>query len=165
MRIDKFTTKFQQALADAQSLAIGNDQQFIEPKHLLSAVIMTAPGTLLMAKMLVPETEVPKTAGKVVMPKEEEHTNLLGAHVTPYAPMTEVYERGIRSAMVSHGADPVTAARQSLGAIWGMVQRRLEAHFGRSVAPTTERKRTNGTRPANGGSVNLERREMEHDLR
>jgi len=51
----------------------------IEPKHLLSAVIMTAPGTLLMAKMLVPETEVPKTAGQVVMPKEEEHTNLLGA--------------------------------------------------------------------------------------
>jgi len=51
----------------------------IEPKHLLSAVIMTAPGTLLMATMLVPETEVPKTAGKVVMPKEEEHTNLLGA--------------------------------------------------------------------------------------
>ena len=51
----------------------------IEPKHLLSAVIMTAPGTLLMAKMLVPETESPKTAGKVVMPKEEEHSNLLGA--------------------------------------------------------------------------------------
>ena len=35
----------------------------IEPKHLLSAVIMTAPGTLLMAKMLVPETAVPKTMG------------------------------------------------------------------------------------------------------
>ena len=51
----------------------------IEPKHLLSAVIMTAPGTLLMAKMLVPETETPKTAGQVVMPKEEEHSNLLGA--------------------------------------------------------------------------------------
>src|SRR5215467_14740762 len=51
----------------------------IEPKHLLSAVIMTAPGTLLMAKMLVPETGAPLTAGKVVMPKEEEKTNLLGA--------------------------------------------------------------------------------------
>jgi concentrative nucleoside transporter, CNT family len=55
----------------------------IEPKHLLSAVIMTAPGTLLMAKMLVPETEQPKTAGRVVMSKEEEKTekeeNLLGA--------------------------------------------------------------------------------------
>src|SRR5208337_3603738 len=49
----------------------------IEPKHLLSAVIMTAPGTLLMAKMLVPETEEPKTAGRVVMPEKEE--NLLGA--------------------------------------------------------------------------------------
>jgi CNT family concentrative nucleoside transporter len=55
----------------------------IEPKHLLSAVIMTAPGTLLMAKMLVPETEQPRTAGRVVMPEDEEKTekgeNLLGA--------------------------------------------------------------------------------------
>jgi len=39
MRLDKFTTKFQQALADAQSLAIGNDQQFIEPQHLLLALL------------------------------------------------------------------------------------------------------------------------------
>ncbi|MDD2665087.1 MAG: ATP-dependent chaperone ClpB [Dechloromonas sp.] len=39
MRLDKFTTKFQQALADAQSLAIGNDQQFIEAQHLLLALI------------------------------------------------------------------------------------------------------------------------------
>src|SRR5271154_5312153 len=55
----------------------------IEPKHLLGAVIMTAPGTLLMAKMLVPETEQPKTAGRVVMPENEEQAekeeNLLGA--------------------------------------------------------------------------------------
>jgi CNT family concentrative nucleoside transporter len=55
----------------------------IEPKHLLSAVIMTAPGTILMSKMLVPETEVPKTAGRVVMSEDEENAekneNLLGA--------------------------------------------------------------------------------------
>ena len=55
----------------------------IEPKHLLSAVIMTAPGTILMAKMLVPETEQPKTAGRVVMSEAEVETerqeNLLGA--------------------------------------------------------------------------------------
>jgi len=55
----------------------------IEPKHLLSAVIMTAPGTILMSKMLVPETEVPKTAGRVVMSEEEKDAekkeNLLGA--------------------------------------------------------------------------------------
>ena len=54
-----------------------------EPRHVLSAVIMTAPGTILVSKMLVPETETPKTAGKVVMSAEEEeqekNENLLGA--------------------------------------------------------------------------------------
>jgi len=54
-----------------------------EPRHVLSAVIMTAPGTILVSKMLVPETEQPKTAGKVVMNIDEEeaekHENLLGA--------------------------------------------------------------------------------------
>jgi ATP-dependent Clp protease ATP-binding subunit ClpB len=39
MRLDKLTTIFQQALADAQSLAVGNDQQFIEPVHLLLALL------------------------------------------------------------------------------------------------------------------------------
>jgi ATP-dependent Clp protease ATP-binding subunit ClpB len=39
MRLDKLTTKFQQALADAQSLAVGNDNSYIEPVHLLSALI------------------------------------------------------------------------------------------------------------------------------
>ncbi len=39
MRLDKFTTKFQQALGDAQSLALGGDQQFIEPQHLLLALL------------------------------------------------------------------------------------------------------------------------------
>src|ERR1700746_3567703 len=39
MRLDKLTTKFQQALADAQSLALGNDNGFIEPQHLLSALL------------------------------------------------------------------------------------------------------------------------------
>ncbi len=39
MRIDKLTTKFQQALADAQSLALANDCGFIEPQHLLLALV------------------------------------------------------------------------------------------------------------------------------
>jgi CNT family concentrative nucleoside transporter len=47
----------------------------INAKDLLSAVIMTAPGTILVAKMLVPETEVPATAGTVTMPPSEEHKN------------------------------------------------------------------------------------------
>jgi concentrative nucleoside transporter, CNT family len=50
-----------------------------DAKHLLTAVIMTAPGTLLMAKMLVPETEQPLTAGRVEMPATEKESNILGA--------------------------------------------------------------------------------------
>jgi CNT family concentrative nucleoside transporter len=50
-----------------------------DPKNLLTAVIMTAPGTLLMAKMLVPETEQSLTAGRVEMPPMEKESNLLGA--------------------------------------------------------------------------------------
>src|SRR5271170_3512001 len=50
-------------------------------KDLLAAVIMTAPGTILVAKMLVPETQVPETEGTVHMTASEEHKeeNLLGA--------------------------------------------------------------------------------------
>lgn len=39
MRIDKLTTKFQQALADAQSMAFANDNAYIEPQHLLLALL------------------------------------------------------------------------------------------------------------------------------
>lgn len=39
MRMDKFTSKFQVALADAQSLAVGRDHQFIEPLHLMTALL------------------------------------------------------------------------------------------------------------------------------
>ena len=55
--------------------------QGVEARHLLSAVIMTSPGTILMAKMLVPETGVPATEGRVVIPRDEMHKeeNLIGA--------------------------------------------------------------------------------------
>ncbi len=39
MRLDKLTTKFQQALSDAQSLAVGNDNQMIDPLHVLQALL------------------------------------------------------------------------------------------------------------------------------
>ncbi|HKF23263.1 MAG TPA: nucleoside transporter C-terminal domain-containing protein [Candidatus Angelobacter sp.] len=53
----------------------------IEAKHLLAAVIMTAPGTILMAKILVPETEQPKTAGTVQIAEDAMHkdSNILAA--------------------------------------------------------------------------------------
>ncbi|MEG1735293.1 MAG: Clp protease N-terminal domain-containing protein, partial [Comamonas sp.] len=44
MRIDKLTTKFQEALADAQSLALGADQSTIDPLHLLVAMLRQPDG-------------------------------------------------------------------------------------------------------------------------
>ena len=51
----------------------------IEAKHLLAAVIMTAPGTILISKMLVPETEHPITSGHVEITPSEKDANALGA--------------------------------------------------------------------------------------
>lgn len=46
MRLDRLTNKFQLALADAQSLALGRDNQFIEPIHLMSAMLNQDGGTV-----------------------------------------------------------------------------------------------------------------------
>src|SRR5579872_1621995 len=46
MRMDKLTSKFQAALADAQSLAVGRDHQFIEPAHLMLALVDQQGGTV-----------------------------------------------------------------------------------------------------------------------
>ncbi len=46
MRMDRLTTKFQEALADAQSLAVGRDHQFIEPVHALAALLNQEGGTV-----------------------------------------------------------------------------------------------------------------------
>ena len=46
MNIEKFTTKFQQALSEAQSLALGKDNQFIEPVHLLAALLNQQDGSI-----------------------------------------------------------------------------------------------------------------------
>jgi ATP-dependent Clp protease ATP-binding subunit ClpB len=46
MRMDKLTSKFQMALSDAQSLALGRDHQFIEPAHLMMALLDQQGGTV-----------------------------------------------------------------------------------------------------------------------
>jgi concentrative nucleoside transporter, CNT family len=51
----------------------------IEAQHLLTAVIMTAPGTLMMAKIFVPETEVPETMGTVKLEIERTDVNVIDA--------------------------------------------------------------------------------------
>jgi concentrative nucleoside transporter, CNT family len=50
-----------------------------EARHLLTAVVMTAPGTILISKMLVPETEQSKTAGEVKLVLEHKDANALDA--------------------------------------------------------------------------------------
>jgi concentrative nucleoside transporter, CNT family len=51
----------------------------IEAKHLLAAVLMTAPGTILLAKMFIPETGTPETAGAVRVETERTDSNVIGA--------------------------------------------------------------------------------------
>ena len=46
MRMDRLTSKFQMALADAQSLAVGRDHQFIEPAHMMAALLDQEGGTV-----------------------------------------------------------------------------------------------------------------------
>jgi len=51
----------------------------VEAQHLLTAVIMTAPGTLMMAKMFVPETRIPETMGTVRLEVERTDVNVIDA--------------------------------------------------------------------------------------
>lgn len=46
MRLDKFTTKFQSAISDAQSLALGRDHQYIEPEHIATALLNQQGGSV-----------------------------------------------------------------------------------------------------------------------
>jgi ATP-dependent Clp protease ATP-binding subunit ClpB len=46
MRLDRFTSKFQLAISDAQSLALGRDHQYIEPVHLMTAMLNQQGGSV-----------------------------------------------------------------------------------------------------------------------
>ena len=75
MRFDKLTTKFQQALADAQSLALGHDNGYIEPQHLLAALLAQEDGgtTSLLARagVQVPKLQAALKASIDRLPKVE----------------------------------------------------------------------------------------------
>jgi ATP-dependent Clp protease ATP-binding subunit ClpB len=77
MRMDKLTTKFQQALADAQSIANGRDQQFIEPQHVLLAMLNQDDGAtaslLGRAGAQVPRLKQDLTRAIEHLPKVEGH--------------------------------------------------------------------------------------------
>jgi ATP-dependent Clp protease ATP-binding subunit ClpB len=75
MRFDKFTTKLQEALAEAQSLALGRDQQYIEPEHLLLALLGQQDGGVagLVAKAGGNASLLKKNASQLIekLPKVE----------------------------------------------------------------------------------------------
>jgi ATP-dependent Clp protease ATP-binding subunit ClpB len=75
MRFDKLTTKFQQALADAQSQALANDNGFIEPQHLLSALLSQEDGgtesLLARAGVAVPRVKTALAQAIARLPKVE----------------------------------------------------------------------------------------------
>ncbi|HEY3179861.1 MAG TPA: ATP-dependent chaperone ClpB [Casimicrobiaceae bacterium] len=75
MRFDKLTTKFQQALADAQSLALGHDAGFIEPQHLLAALLAQEDGgtasILARAGVAVPRLQTALKQAIERLPKVE----------------------------------------------------------------------------------------------
>jgi ATP-dependent Clp protease ATP-binding subunit ClpB len=68
MRMDKFTTLFQTALADAQSLAVGRDQQFIEPAHLMRAMLNQQQGSVkpLLSKAGVRVEQLQKQLDEII---------------------------------------------------------------------------------------------------
>ncbi len=75
MRMDKLTSRFQQALADAQSLAVGRDHQFLEPAHVMLALIDSQGGTVrpLLAKAGADVNKLRSELGALLdrMPKVE----------------------------------------------------------------------------------------------
>jgi ATP-dependent Clp protease ATP-binding subunit ClpB len=77
MRFDKLTTKFQQALADAQSIAVGQDQQFIEPLHLLVALLQQEDGAAisLLSRAAVNVARLREAAKQAIsrLPRVEGH--------------------------------------------------------------------------------------------
>ncbi|MDX9767094.1 MAG: ATP-dependent chaperone ClpB [Ectothiorhodospiraceae bacterium] len=68
MRMDKLTSKFQIALADAQSLAVGRDHQFIEPAHLMTALLDQDGGTVrpLLARAGINVNQLRTTLGQAL---------------------------------------------------------------------------------------------------
>jgi ATP-dependent Clp protease ATP-binding subunit ClpB len=89
MRIDKLTTTFQQALADAQSLAVAKDNPYIEPVHVLAAMLAQADGPKallaragvnvgkLQAALDAEITKLPQVQGGEVVQPGRELTSLL----------------------------------------------------------------------------------------
>ena len=107
----------------------------IEPRHLLTAVIMTAPGTIVMAKMLIPETEEPQTAGRLRLAIEKRDVNVIDAAARG---ATEGLYLALNvAAMLIAFLALIALVNAALGLIplWGGQQLSLQWIFGNLAAP------------------------------
>ncbi len=68
MRLDRFTSKFQAAISDAQSLALGRDHQYIEPAHLMVALLNQEGSTVrpLLTLLNVDSTQLRSRLGEIL---------------------------------------------------------------------------------------------------
>ena len=77
MRIDRLTSKLQMALSDAQSIAVGRDHNFIEPVHVLSALVEDSSGSikplLAQAGVNVGQLKDEITAQLIRLPQVQNH--------------------------------------------------------------------------------------------
>jgi concentrative nucleoside transporter, CNT family len=101
----------------------------IEAQHLLTAVIMTAPGTLMMAKIFVPETQMPETMGTVRLDVERTDVNVIDA-------AGRGTSEGLQLAL-NVGAMLISflALIALLNAVLGLVHLSLEQIFGWGFSP------------------------------
>jgi CNT family concentrative nucleoside transporter len=100
-----------------------------EARHLMTAVVMTAPGTILISKMLMPELETPKTAGKIERLEGQQSVNVLDAA-----------SRGVTDGLylalnVAAMLLAFIALVYLVNGILGLVHTNLQSLFGYSLAP------------------------------
>ena len=142
MRVDKLTTAFQQALAEAQSLAVARDNPYIEPAHVLAAMLVQADGP----KALLARAGV--NVGQLQSGLEDAMKRLPqvqgGEQVQPgreLGALLQAAEKEATSAATS-------SSRASCSSSLRRSRRRRSARSSRSSAPTASRSRRRSRRSA-----------------
>ena len=73
MRLDKLTTAFQQALADAQSAAVARDNPYVEPSHLLAAMLAQPDGPRALLERAGADAAALATADRILVTGNRAH--------------------------------------------------------------------------------------------
>ena len=139
MRMDKLTSKFQMALSDAQSLAVGRDHQFIEPLHLMLALLDQQGGT---ARPLLARAD-DRPVGVAFVAVDREIAMIHAIEVDRAYRRKgggEILMRGAASFEAEHGAAwlalAVTEANAPARALYGKLGMTVAGRYHYRVAPS-----------------------------